>query len=481
MNRIAFQALILALLLTAWPLAIWPHSADRGFVLLLPTTYYVVGGTLAVLASVLLFSILGLGALPRYQRQWMGSVWPITGFPWLSLISSITLAFLLLAGFLGDTDPLANPLPLVIWTFFWVALPLLHAAVGNLWKLINPWSGVLSLLRFFWPQLGKVALMPLPLAVGYWPAITLFVLFAWFELVSLQPEDPPTLALVVGGYWLFTLLAIIVFTEKVWLQRGEAFSVFFSFIALLSPIGLSTSEGQHKASVRFRLPTSELLRRPPLSLTAALFVLVTLATVSFDGLNKTFWWLSHHGINPLAFDGRSSVTQINTTGLGMACIVLVVAYVLAVISGWWLQRRCVTATSNRDAPWQSVGLFALAVLPISLGYHAAHYLTQLLVNGQYLLKSLADPLDRGWDLLGTADLAITTSFLSHHHSVERLWQLQLACIVLGHIVSALIAHMLALRLYQSHKAAVISQLPLALLMVLYTCFGLWLLSTPTGL
>jgi hypothetical protein len=40
------------------------------------------------------------------------------------------------------------------------------------------------------------------------------------------------------------------------------------------------------------------------------------------------------------------------------------------------------------------------------------------------------------------------------------------------------AHLIALRLFDSPRKAVISQIPLAALMVFYTGFGLWLLSTP---
>ncbi len=45
---------------------------------------------------------------------------------------------------------------------------------------------------------------------------------------------------------------------------------------------------------------------------------------------------------------------------------------------------------------------------------------------------------------------------------------------------SLLAHLLALRLHADPYRAVMSQLPLAALMVGYTLFGLWLLSTPSA-
>jgi hypothetical protein len=44
----------------------------------------------------------------------------------------------------------------------------------------------------------------------------------------------------------------------------------------------------------------------------------------------------------------------------------------------------------------------------------------------------------------------------------------------------LIAHLLASRLHAAPREATLSQVPLAFLMICYTVFGLWLLSTPTA-
>jgi hypothetical protein len=44
----------------------------------------------------------------------------------------------------------------------------------------------------------------------------------------------------------------------------------------------------------------------------------------------------------------------------------------------------------------------------------------------------------------------------------------------------LVAHVVAWRLHGSARRAVLSQIPLAVLMVFYTVFGLWLLASPTG-
>ncbi|TIR64662.1 MAG: hypothetical protein E5X18_31030, partial [Mesorhizobium sp.] len=61
-----------------------------------------------------------------------------------------------------------------------------------------------------------------------------------------------------------------------------------------------------------------------------------------------------------------------------------------------------------------------------------------------------------------------------------LWNLQAGVIIVGHVLAVLIAHGLAWRLHPQPSRAALSQLPLTLLMIAYTIFGLWLLATPTA-
>jgi len=123
------------------------HGAERGFVLLLPTGYYLFGGAAAVAASFLLLCFVP----PRIVDRLARARWPLGTMPAISPAPTSLAAFLLLclliaAGLFGSRDPLANPLPLMIWTVWWVAITLLHAVFGNLWALINPWIGAYTLL-----------------------------------------------------------------------------------------------------------------------------------------------------------------------------------------------------------------------------------------------------------------------------------------------------------------------------------------------
>ena len=64
-----------------------------------------------------------------------------------------------------------------------------------------------------------------------------------------------------------------------------------------------------------------------------LFILVTLSSVSFDGLSRTFTWVGWLGLNPLEFPGRSAVLWQNSAGLIGSILVLGALYALAIELG----------------------------------------------------------------------------------------------------------------------------------------------------
>src|SRR4030095_7054045 len=94
---------------------------------------------------------------------------------------------------------------------------------------------------------------------------------------------------------------------------------------------------------------------------------------------------------------------------------------------------------------RQAGALAASILPISIGYQFAHYLTSFLVNGQYAAIAAADPFALGGFEAEERMHRVTTSFLSNHDSVTIIWNLQAAGIVLGHIVAVLVAHLITLR------------------------------------
>jgi hypothetical protein len=261
------------------------------------------------------------------------------------------------------------------------------------------------------------------------------------------------------------------FGEHVWLARGETFSVFFGLVARLAP--LQSEPMSPRRQFRLAVPGRALGDLSPLPPSGILFVLLTLATVSFDGLNRTFWWLGLGGFNPLEFPGRSAVMSMNSLGLLALWGTLSLAFLTCIQLG-----RALAGQHGRF--WHQAGALAASILPISIGYQFAHYLTSLLVNGQYAAIAMTDPFARGWFNSEERMDRVTTSFLSNHADVTVIWNLQAAGIIAGHVVAVLVAHLITVRREPSHRAVLASQVPLAILMVGYTSFGLWLLSTPAA-
>ncbi len=212
-------------------------------------------------------------------------------------------------------------------------------------------------------------------------------------------------------------------------------------------------------------------RVPPVGL--ALFTLLMLGSGSFDGLNETFWWFARMGWNPLEFPGRSAVIGQTLAGLVVANLVLVAGFALAVRAGLGL--------AGGGSFRRAFRALAPSVLPIALGYHLAHYLTSFLVDGQYVLVALNDPLATGAELLGMGETYVTTGFFNTRASVRIIWLSQAGAVVLGHVLAVLLAHAIALRELRDPRRAALSQVPLAAMMVLYTLFSLWLLASPRGI
>jgi heme/copper-type cytochrome/quinol oxidase subunit 4 len=116
--------------------------------------------------------------------------------------------------------------------------------------------------------------------------------------------------------------------------------------------------------------------------------------------------------------------------------------------------------------------FAHALIPIAAGYLVAHYFSLLAYNGQDVWRLASDPLGNGSDLFGGADFSIDYGVVS----ATGIWYVQVGALVVGHVAALALGHDRALELYGSARAATRSQIVMLVLMVAFTCLGLWLLS-----
>jgi hypothetical protein len=130
--------------------------------------------------------------------------------------------------------------------------------------------------------------------------------------------------------------------------------------------------------------------------------------------------------------------------------------------------------SGRPGPLEVAQSFALTLVPIAIGYHVAHYLVFLLVQGQYIIPLLSDPFGRGWDLFGTAGYRVDIAIAGARFT----WYVALGAIVAGHVLAVYLAHRRAMAVFEGHRAALATQVPLTALMVVYTFIGLSIMAEP---
>lgn len=447
----------LAVAFALLPGAAFACALPPSVITLLPTGYYILGAALTVGLTAVLGSM--WRNLPLMQAHLIADRAIRLPITITSYISFLCLIGLVLIGYLGPRDPMHNLMTLVFWTGVWVALPLASMVFGNLWRGINPWTAPVQIARTLLGRTGAIGLA----RFHHWPAVIGFAGFAWFQIISISPDDPAVLARLAAVYWL-VIFALAVAEGDEWLQQGEFLTVFFGYIAKIAPFWMDHTE--NRARLYIGAPGAQILQMPPLSPSAIAFVTLALAALTFDGLSATFWWLGFIGQNPLEFGGRSAVLWANTAGL-----VSVWAATAGLIFGaLWLSRRI----AMRGL---AAGPALLSFLAIAAGYHAAHNLVTLLTTGQYTLAALNDPLFRGDSLLGMPFLYVSFGFLTDGPSITLIYAAQFAAILGAHLLAVLLVLKLAAREGAVRASA---HLPMTALMVAYTVLGLWLISTARG-
>ena len=444
----------------------YAHVSERALVLLLPTEIYIPSGIAVLILTIILTYFIPIILKNLFNETQIIHFNDNIIFQNLTkysqnLISTFSLLFiliLLLFGWYGPRDPLSNPLSLFIWTVWFIGFPILQIIFGNLWFFLNPWIGIVNI-----SNLNK-GFFILREKYYYFPATLSFLIFSLFMLVYLSPNDPAILANVVFFYLVYNFICIFLFGEK-WLEKSECFSVFFSFLSKLSLLWFSNSK------VLIGFFGARLTNITYLPISFSIFICTILATLSFDGLNETFWWFKIINVNPLEFHGRSSVYLENSIGLISFVMFLFLVFSFVNFIGLFF-----IGQSNKT--FQIVGIQSISLLPIALGYHVAHYLTSFIVDIQYVVSTLTDPLNVGDDYFNFGIIYETTGFFNTIETVNLIWIIQGSAIVIGHVLAVLLSHKICYQYLNKNREIFISQIPISCFMICYTFLGLWILSSP---
>lgn len=421
----------------------------------IPAEYAVAGAAAALAASFIVLAVAWRS--PRYDAAVSGRVAPRV----LSAVAdsaacratarTLGLAFFLYVAWaaLVGPDLLVNPAFGVVYVLLWVGIVPASLLLGPFYKAVSPLRTVtLVLSRVLGgdPERGSYEL---PRWVGYWPAAAGLFAFVWLELVYPGSTYLSPVLLWFAVYVALMLLGSALFGTR-WFERADPFEVYSTLVGHLSVLGR-----REDGRLVLRSPLANLDGVPSAPGLVAV-VAVLFGSTAFDSFKDSTVWLKFGQSTTLP------VTWLDTVVLVGFCAAVGFSFTLATRVA-----RAVEGVRRRDLP----ALFAHSVVPIIVGYMVAHYLTLFVEAGQQTLIQLSDPMASGADLLGTADLEVNY-WLSTHPTF--LAVTKVLAVVVGHVLGVVAAHDRAMRLLR-RRDQLAGQLPLLLVMVLYTVTGLFLL------
>jgi hypothetical protein len=416
----------------------------------LPFPYVVVGAALIVTATfwfvtrswrVVRLATLGGRPLPRFSRF-------LTARPVTAIVRVLVLGFWgwFVMALVAGKDLLTNPVFGVVFVLVWVGLVPISLLGGALWRGVHPMRTVSG---WFGPSDGRQLIDGL----GVYPAALAVPVWGWFELI--QP-DRATLPVLRGFViaWVVILVVGCLWRGIGWVGSGDLFEAYASMLSRLSP--WQWEDG----TLRVVSPLRNLgsWQAPPGTWALACALL---GTTAYDSFSSTTWWVR--------LVQASDLPRWLWGLIGMAAMIAIVAvlYVagVAALHRGLAARRALLATADS---------LAVGLVPIVAGYALGHYLTLLVIEGQRTVIQLADPLGQGWNVLGLAENGVMATPLTYPTVTAVA---QLLFIVGGHVLGVIVAHDRAVALLRP-GAMRRAQLPLLIVMVVYTVGGLLLLFSP---
>ena len=352
--------------------------------------------------------------------------------PWLGKIFGVfILSLLILPGLIGNEEAKTSITPLIIWVFLWIGVPVLGLVFGDIYSKFNPLSIIPS---------------PEKKPSTVWFAAALFLGLTWFELVWRKPGNPTHIGIV------FILLMLITTVTRI---------IFSKASIEVDPLHLL-----HHLYAKLRFTLSKPVYKNMLENIANLsnfkgmeyFILLMIGTVTYDGLRGTTIWYNLFGSSTL------DITFSTFAFFGIN-IIIIGSYRFAC----WFALK----VSGEKQDLNNISLlFGHTMLPIAFAYHVTHYLSLLLYESQTILYRLNDPYGIGWNLFGINDVSI-----NYFLTPVALWGIQVFVTLAGHMLSVVLAHDLAIKLF-GHQQSDKTQYIFLLITVGLTLQALFVLSVP---
>ena len=402
----------------------------------------------------------------------------------LLLLRGVALGLLLLcigAGLFATRDPDRNIGVLLFWQLFLLAFLYSTALIGDVYALANPWQTLVE-----WTRRGRsdpgAPRFSYPVSWGYWPAVILYIVLVGYELFALPRPRPLAIVLIV--YTLIVLAGVWMFGKTVWFRYGEIFAVLLRIVGTLAPIAYRPSPQSTSCRVLLRAPFVAAAETRAEHMSLVVFVLFMLAGTTYDGMHQTIFWMGLYYNHLLALlhplwgndliAAQATLEKWYVVYQRVGLVLFPFLY-LAIYLG--VLRLVKWATGTTLTVRELAFEFAFSIVPIAFVYNLAHYYTAILLRLPAVPYLLTDPFGLDWNPFGFDRPSNEWPVLN----MGLVWHTEVALIVIGHMVSVWLAHRIALRLFGSRREAMRSQLPMLLLMVIYTVVGLWVISLPFAL
>ncbi|HYI20033.1 MAG TPA: fenitrothion hydrolase [Solirubrobacteraceae bacterium] len=416
-------------------------------------------------AAVLVLSFAALATLwsrPRLQDYAERRLFRLPAGVDVALGTLGVLVFLVTAyaGLAGTDAQRDNLAPTMVYVAFWVGVPFVALLFGDVWRLVSPWRAIGRGTGWIMQRIGGEMPEPMryPARLGRWPAVVGLFGFGVCELCWGAARDPLPLAVLMLAYTVVMLVGMSLYGVEVWSRNGDAFGLYFGLFASLSCFT------RRDGALYARPPVVGAGRLDPLRGTTALLV-VAIGVTAFDGAAE----------GPV-FNDRLPGFQDFFAGLGFSQgTALELGFLVGLLAVIGLIGLIWTA-GVAGMPGRPGPQLVHSLIPIVAAYVVAHYFSLLAYNGQDVLRLLSDPLGEGSDLFGTAQNTIDYGVVS----ATAIWYVQVVALVLGHVAALVLAHDRALVIYGSHRDATRSQVVMLVVMVCFTCLGLYLLSAANG-
>ena len=390
---------------------------------------------------------------------------------------AIGLLFLsIAAGLIGTKDPLANINMTLFWVVFLLGFAYLTAIIGDVFAIIDPWKTIIDICERCGLNLSKARLR-YPTSLGYLPALCWYVVLIWIELFTEQ--RPFVLSIALLGYSLTVLVGAWLFGRAMWLRYGEFFGLFFRLIGAMAPVAYVRTPDQAEWQWRLRPPFSAIIHEQMGHLSLLLFVLFMLSSTTYDGLHDTLFWLDIFWKHLLQLieqlwstddlkERARLIIKWHAVYQQSGLILLLALYVGIYLSAVAISRK---VAATKITVHELALRFGYSLIPIAFVYNVTHYFTFLITQIRVLPWLVADPLGLGWNLLRLGPVPQWALL-----DMGFIWHSQVALILMGHLVSICVAHKISLMVFSSRRQALLSQVPMLVLMIVYTSIGLWILS-----